>query len=527
MARRRTRNERGSKGIRWGRIGGALVLALLVVFIGGYLWLRSYLHSESFRQFLAAQVGVPLRATAAFTPFRWDGLQLSAEAFDAKNGPVVTRLRADGLQTEIGLGGVSRGVWELKAPTINRLVLEVDATSGLGPIPADQPSPAGQPSPVTQQPPGAQVLPAGQPAPALNPPAPPASQSWLSSWVPQDLEVQTVTISEAAVTVNLLGGPLRAHGQKWRIEPSASAGSYRMEATGGRLSGPWPLLQDAKVDHMILQFRPGSLYLTDAEFAVGQNAKLTLSGEVGLDDGRYGFEGSLKDLKAEEILPVDWKKRLIGDLQAKFSVAPASDGAVTRGELEMKNGILTALPVLDRLAAYADVERFRTLNLRTAKLKFVREASQLTLTDIEIGSEGLVRLEGRMVIRGEALDGRFRLGITPGTLARIPGAETKVFLPGERGLLWTELHITGTIDAPQEDLTERLIIAAGERMFEILPESGQKALKFAGSAASQGAVEILEGAGTILGTGGTILEGVKPIQEIGERLFPLIPGLGN
>ena len=36
-----------------------------------------------------------------------------------------------------------------------------------------------------------------------------------------------------------------------------------------------------------------------------------------------------------------------------------------------------------------------------------------------------------------AMIGRFRLGLAPGTLSTIPGAETDVFLPGERGLLWT------------------------------------------------------------------------------------------
>lgn len=485
------------------RITGGLVLVLLVAFIGGYLWLRSYLHSENFRQFLAAQAGIPLRATASFTPFRWDGLQLSTEAFESNNGPVVTHIRADGLQTEIGLGGVSRGFWELKAPTVNRLIVEVDATAQRNPISAD---PAVTP---------------------WHPAAPPTRQRWLSSWVPQKLEIEALTISEAAITVKLPSGPLRAHGQKWRVEPGAAAGAYRMEARGGRLSGPWPLLQDAKVDHIVLQTRPGWLYLTDAGLAVGQHARLTLSGEVGLDDGSYGFEGSVKELKAEEVLPVDWRKRILGDLEGKFAVRNGADGAVTRGELELKNGILTALPLLDRLAAYADVERFRTLNLRTAKLKFVREGSQLTLTDIEIGSEGLVRLEGRMVVKGEALDGNFRLGITPGTLARIPGAETKVFLPGERGLLWTDLRITGTIDVPQEDLTERLIMAAGERMFELLPETGQMALKFAGSAASDGAINLLNGVAPLLDGGGKIIEGANPIEDLGRGLFNLIPSFGQ
>src|SRR5690606_27622081 len=86
--------------------------------------------------------------------------------------------------------------------------------------------------------------------------------------------------------------------------------------------------------------------------------------------------------------------------------------------------------------------------------------------------------EGDLTIRGDNLEGRFRLGLAPGTLASIPGAETDVFLPGERGLVWAPLRVSGTLDDPQEDLTDRLIDAAGARMFEFLPESGLKVLKF-------------------------------------------------
>ena len=66
----------------------------------------------------------------------------------------------------------------------------------------------------------------------------------------------------------------------------------------------------------------------------------------------------------------------------------------------------------------------------------------------------------------------------PGTLSNIPGAETDVFLPGSHGLLWAPVHVTGTLDNPEEDLTARLIEAAGMRMFETLPETGEMALRF-------------------------------------------------
>src|SRR5690606_34891189 len=132
--------------------------------------------------------------------------------------------------------------------------------------------------------------------------------------------------------------------------------------------------------------------------------------------------------------------------------------------------------------------------------------------------EGLIRIEGMLRLeRDKSIDGRFRLGLTPGTLASIPGAETKVFLPGERGVLWTPLHITGTLDDPKEDLTDRLIAAAGMRMFEILPETGERVLKYTERVMSE------DMAARITGAGGVIDQG----SELIDRGKGLLDGEGN
>ncbi|MGL5019493.1 MAG: hypothetical protein ACRDBP_15265, partial [Luteolibacter sp.] len=143
----------------------------------------------------------------------------------------------------------------------------------------------------------------------------------------------------------------------------------------------------------------------------------------------------------------------------------------------------------------------------------------ITLQNLVLSSDGLVRLEGSITLRGQQLDGTFRLGLAPGTLSTIPGAETDVFLPGERGLLWTPLRITGTLDRPKEDLTDRLITAAGLRMFDQLPETGEKVIKFTHSVLGESSsktvekglekgLEILEKNSDTLREVGGILDGI-------------------
>ena len=134
-------------------------------------------------------------------------------------------------------------------------------------------------------------------------------------------------------------------------------------------------------------------------------------------------------------------------------------------------------------------------------------------SNLVLASEGLIRLEGSLSLRGRDLDGTFRLGLPPGTLSRIPGAETVVFLPGERGLLWTNLRVTGTLDKPREDLTERLIAAAGARMFELLPETGEKVIRYSHTLATEAVPKVIEEGTRVIEQGQDIIQGATGIID--------------
>ena len=148
-----------------------------------------------------------------------------------------------------------------------------------------------------------------------------------------------------------------------------------------------------------------------------------------------------------------------------------------------------------------------------------------------------MRIEGRLDVLGRNLNGSFRLGLTPGTLARIPGAETRVFLPGEEGLLWSNILITGTLDDPEEDLSGRLIAAAGARMFEMIPETGEWVWRQTGGKIGEMAQQIL-GAGTtpegpdgeasVVGQGGGLFQtGAGLVTERVGSALNFIPGFGS
>ena len=143
-----------------------------------------------------------------------------------------------------------------------------------------------------------------------------------------------------------------------------------------------------------------------------------------------------------------------------------------------------------------------------------------SLRNLVISSEGLMQLEGDLHVVGDKIEGNFRLGVAPGTLAAIPGAEEHVFLPGEKGFRWAPIRVTGTLSNPEHDLTERLFEAAGRRLIQNLPETTLKSLLIGknvldGSTrdAVQKAARILSGEDLEGGINRALDEGVKDLEE--------------
>lgn len=478
---RRSRRRRRTLSTGWlGRLAvGVLVLAVICAALA-YWSLKNYLHSDSFRRLLSAKVSKVLGMTGEFSPFTWDGLVVDTGAFDASGNGVIGALRANRLHSEVNLSGVRRGVWELHGATVNRVEIDLDTRSTVTPgtSPADL---SGDSS------------------------AKPASRGWL----PSEVELMGLDLRELIVKVLLDDGGILASGMRVRVDRAGGRNAYRAEIDGGRirLPEPWP---EANLNRARLRYQDNTLFVTDASATVFRQGRLDGNGEWNSKARLYAFEGNARGIKCDEVLNADWAKRLTGDLASSFVIESRSTGLLAKGSLTLKNGVLTALPVLDSLAAYADTRRFRVLTLSEARTDWRWQKGEITFSNLVLSSESLVRLEGQLIIRGRDLDGSFRLGLAPGTLAAIPGAETEVFLPGERGLRWSPLHITGTLDDPKEDLTERLMAAAEGRMFDIVPETGEKVLKFTrsildDSGVIQKGVDVID---TATGTVGGVIDGL-------------------
>ena len=445
MSRRSKRRSSGGRPKWLAKAVVATFVLGIVLLVGVYTALRSYLHSDAFRKFLSAEASAMAHVTGEFARFRWQGLAVETDSFEATGGGPVTRVRADGLRTEIGLAGVQRGVWEIRSSSVRRLEISVDTT----------------------KPPAVQTT-----------AHPSAQKSQRPSWFPSNAELQGADVREVSINAILPQGLAVASGLRVHAEQTQAKGTYRAEIEGGTLRLPFAITPELQLERARLRYHQSQVFLTDSTLTAWANGRIHTSGEWDRDSRQFSATGDASGMKCDEVFNPDWSKHLTGDVVFDFTANNRPGTPQAHGKLTLQNATLTALPMLDALAAYADTRRFRVLSLSDAHTDWRWKNGEISLSNLVLASEGLVRLEGSITLHGREIDGLFRLGLAPGTLATIPGAETDVFLLGERGLLWTSLRITGTLDDPREDLTDRLITAAGLRMFDQIPETGEKVIKF-------------------------------------------------
>lgn len=493
MSSRRAKKRQSTRSRQWlGRAGAVIAIGVFVLLVAGYVGVRKYLHSDGFRRLLSEEASRTLGISGTFSSFRWDGLQVDTPSFEASGDGKIQSISADNLHTEIGLSKVTRGTWQLRGSNVGRIEATLDARSGANELPPSVPTAPG-----------------------------PNSEAKKNGWLPSEVDLDGLTIQSMTVRALMDSGTASVSNMRVQVNQAEAKNAYRASIDGGRVTSPWKMVPAVELDRMKLRYQDDQVFITDLTASVAGSGRLQADGEWTKSSGNYALQGSLSDVPCADLLNADWAKRLTGKVNSTFTVTSRGSGPNLEGRLTIKDGVLTALPVLDSLAAYADTRRFRVLSLSEAETDWKWENGVITLSHLILATEGLIRLEGLLVIgKNGELDGSFRLGLAPGTLANIPGAETDVFLPGEKGLLWTPLRITGTLDDPKEDLTDRLIAAAGLRMFDVLPESGEKVLKFTRSVLGETPNEAIGKGVDALGKGievidkaGDVVEGVTGVID--------------
>jgi len=99
-ARRRAAKQKSSLGQKLlGFAAGCLVL-LAILALCGWLWVRSYLRTDDFREQLAVSVGQTFGGDLEIAPLQWEGLQMHSESVETRTNRSPLSARAENIDSE-------------------------------------------------------------------------------------------------------------------------------------------------------------------------------------------------------------------------------------------------------------------------------------------------------------------------------------------------------------------------------------------------------------------------------------------
>ena len=422
---------------------------LLVAMVVGLVALKSaiegWLKGDEFRDLLVKKAGVVLKSEIELSEMNWQGSEVYSDKFHAAgfDDAAFSELGLDGVRATFG--GIKEQAVTVPMVTVNRMSLLFSDKR--------EKRPAGDSED--------EVAVSG-----------PELPSFLQRFVPNRVELGEISVSSASVFVvdEAQGSkPFELSGVRAKFDPDLATGMWEIKGQGGRFR--LPDQPEVKVKHLAMRWRETELYVDRCALGIYERGHVDGSGEISFaGEGNFNLDLEISAIDIDEFLEGEWQDQVNGTIEGPVTITGRPGEFLYEGSLNVVDSVVENIPVLTVIAKYTRNDQFEHLTLSQAKTDFKRDGETIGLRNLELQADGLMRVEGDIDIKGEQIAGILQVGVTPGTLSWIPGAENLVFEKKRDGFLWAPMTLQGTLSEPREDLSGRLITAAGEAILRDLPD---------------------------------------------------------
>jgi len=281
---------------------------------------------------------------------------------------------------------------------------------------------------------------------------------WFAIFLPNRVYVKRIESERANVTWPFRGERAGFFGTRLLITPHGR--DFEYVATGGRLK--MALLPDLDLRRLHLLITKTLLTIYDVDLASNSGSDESIHAQANAGIGKdksVDFKANFNAVPIRTWLPAEWKGRFNGNAFGDFHSAgtdPKLESSSGEGWLRIRNGRIDDLPLLEKLAELAQKKSFEHLELNDCSFAFAWRYPKFDIKDIIIEERGKFRIEGEISIDHRGLGGTIRLGLTRAYLDWLPNPE-EVFSRHQGGYLWTNVHLSCTIDEPGQDLSARII----------------------------------------------------------------------
>jgi hypothetical protein len=411
------------------RKGWAVAAAATLLIVGGIgiaglsPQLTHYIESDRFRAELEKETAKGLHfSSGQYAPIHRTGfLSAASDGFRATNGrKAMKSLDAHGIAAKFNPLGFFLRRWQLDDVHIQSGEVEIQTYA-----PTPEPSPA---------------------------------KPWFHIFLPQHIYLKLVESEPADVTWRFRGEKGGFFGTRLAITPDGRDFNY--EARGGTLKMALiPNLQ-LRDTHLFITRKLLTLYNLDLQPGGGAIGSIHAEGTAGTGEDRsVDFNFSFERLPVEEWLPRQWREHVSGKASGKIlwrSKNPKLESSAGEATLRVDGGRIIELPFLESLAKITNEEALARLTLNDCSFALVWNYPRAEIKNIAIEERGKFRAEGAIQVEKKELSGVIELGVARHLLDWLPKPE-EVFPHEHDGYLWTTVHLSGTTDAPQQDLSPRIM----------------------------------------------------------------------
>lgn len=224
---------------------------------------------------------------------------------------------------------------------------------------------------------------------------------------------------------------------------------------------------------------------------LGEQGKITFSDlRMRCDPGAVTGDGDVElsgghdarvDLKAVDVpvtmlVAVEWQMKLSGLASGDLHYEGNDLGGGAKGQLAVSHGKFNVLPWLAKVTSLVGLQDISDVEVDKATTDFEWKDHTLHLTNLDVRKNDVTRIAGTVDIDAQdQVDGKLKLGLPSVVTSKWPQLQDKVFPDQHEDFNWTDVHVTGTPDHLQEDLTSRVLAISLGQGTDLLNQAAKKA----------------------------------------------------
>ena len=285
-----------------------------------------------------------------------------------------------------------------------------------------------------------------------------ARKPWFAIFLPNRVFLKRIESERSNVTWQFRGDPAGFFGTQLLITPHGPDFDY--VASGGTLK--MALIPDLYLLRAHILITKTLLTIYDLDLAPEEHSEGAIRSQGTASIGKnksVDLKANFDRIPIRPWLPTKWKEHLSGTAFGDIHWTgenPKLESSSGQGSLRVHDGRIDNFPLLEKLAALAQEKSFEHFELNDCSFNFAWRYPKIDVKDIAIEDRGKLRVEGAISIDHRSLGGTLQLGLARQYLDWLPNPE-EVFNRHRNGYLWTNVHLSGTIDEPKQDLSPRII----------------------------------------------------------------------